>query len=398
MRWTSCLRFLRARSGNVAVIFALSLVPLLLAAGGAIDYLTVGKAKASLQNAIDSATLAGAGDNNSATTAANFFAAQVSGGLIAAATPQFTVNSDNSFTGTVNTPVTVQFMALLGITQINITASATANHSGTRTVCILLVEKNASQSLLMNSGSDIEAPSCEIDVATMGSPAAIFNSSTTLNSAKTCLAGSSVISNGGTHPNLSTGCKVAGDPFAGQLPVPSTSSSSCNGNNYNGGSVTLSPGVYCGWYNFNSAPRVTFQPGLYVIKGGGWNVNGGTWTGSGVTFYFADSSNIQFNSAVTATLSAPASGSYSGILMYEAGGLSKSQFIFNTTSGHTLSGLIYLPSRNLIFNSGVSVTADAVTLVANTLTINSSSTWRVTPPPSKTIAGSSGGGGAYLVR
>jgi Flp pilus assembly protein TadG len=397
MRVTVLHRFLRDGSANIAMIYALSLVPLTLAAGGAIDYMTVSREKSVLQNAIDAATLAGAGDNNSANTAAMVFAAETAGKFGTAATPRFTVNGDTSFTGTVSAAIKVQFLALAGIDKIGITVSATAKRTASSTVCILLLDKTASPSLLMNGGSDIEAPACEVHVAGTGSPAAIFNFGSTLASAKICIAGSTVISNGGLHPNLFTRCSVASDPFAGRLPVPDTMAFGCNGGNYNGGNVTLSPGVYCGWYNFNNSPQVTFQPGLYVIKNGGWNVNGGSWTGKGVTFYFADTSKIQFNSAVTATLAAPASGSYNGILMYEAGGLSQSQFIFNTTSGHSLSGLIYLPSRNLVLNSGVSVKADAVTLVADTLTINSSSTWRVTPPPIKTIAGAATGG-AYLMR
>ena len=68
---------------------------------------------------------------------------------------------------------------------------------------------------------------------------------------------------------------------------------------------------------------MNFKPGVYVIKGGGWNVNGGSWTGSGVTFYFADTSHIQFNSGISATLSAPTSGTYSGLLFYEPDGLAE---------------------------------------------------------------------------
>jgi len=248
----------------------------------------------------------------------------------------------------------------------------------------------------MNSGGVINAPSCELHVASTATNSAIFNSGSTVNTSRLCLAGTSIIDNGGSHPNLVKGCTVVSDPFAGQLPVPSTTSSNCNGGNYNGGSVTLTPGVYCGWYNFNNAPNVTFQPGLYVIKGGGWNVNGGKWTGTGVTFYFADTSKIQFNSGVNATLSAPTSGTYAGILMYEATGLSITQFIWNDSSGHQLTGLIYLPSRQMVMNAGSNATTDYLTMVVDTLTMNTS-TWTVAAPAIKTIAGAATGG-AYLTK
>lgn len=389
--------FFHDRRGNIAWIYALSFIPLTMAAAASVDVIAAFDAKTALQDAIDAATLAGANADNSATVGANVFASETAGKFAVNGTPSFVTNGDNSFTGTVTAKVPAQFLPLIGMDSLTIKVSATAMRGASSAVCILVVDKTASQALLLNSGADIEASKCEMDVATKGSPAVIFNSGSTLNTAKTCIAGTSIINNGGIHPNVSTGCSVAADPFAGQLPTPTTTAGSCNGGNYNGGSITLSPGVYCGWYNFNSAPNVTFQPGVYVIKGGGWNVNGGTWNGTGVTFYFADNSKIQFNSGVNANLSAPTSGTYSGLLMYEVSGLSTSQFIFDDSKGHKLSGLIYLPSRQMIMNAGANTTADAVTLVVDTLTVNNA-TWYVTPAPSQAIAGGGTRGSAYLVK
>lgn len=400
MRYKLCdlaRRFRRNISGNIAWIYGLSLVPLTLAAGSGVDFMTVLDAKTSLQSAIDSAVLAGAGANNSSSVATTVFAAEQLSKFGVAAAPAFAVNADTSFTGTVTASVPVQFLNVVGIKTIAVTVTATAKQTSSSTVCILVLDRNASQALLMNGGADIEAPQCEVHVASTASPAAIFNSSTTLNSSKLCIAGTSIIDNGGTHPNLSKGCTVAADPFAGNLPTPSSSTCTYSNGNYNGGSVTLSPGVYCGWFNFNSSTNVTFQPGVYVIKGGGWNVNGGIWTGTGVTFYFADTSKLQFNSGVKATLAAPTSGSYAGILMYEAGGLSQSQFVLDDSQGHQLNGLIYLPSRQMTVNAGANVTADQVTMVVDTLIVNSA-TWNVTPPATKTIAGTGAGGSAYLMK
>jgi hypothetical protein len=151
--------------------------------------------------------------------------------------------------------------------------------------------------------------------------------------------------------------------------------------------------VYCGWFNFNNAPTVSFQPGVYVIKNGGWNVNGGTWTGNGVTFYFADQSKIQFNSAVAVTMSAPTSGTYAGIMMYEAANLGLSDFIFNDAKAMQLEGLIYLPSRNVTFNSGSSLTDRRFTLIINTLILNQTR-WTLKPYS----GGIGGGGGTKSVR
>jgi Flp pilus assembly protein TadG len=390
-------RFRRSLSGNVAWIYALALVPLTVAAGGSIDFISVIDAKTALQNAIDAAVLAGAGANNSSSVAATVFAAEPLSKFGVAAAPTYAINADTSFTGRVTASVPVHFLNIIGIQTIAISVTATAKQTSSSTACILVLDRNASQALLMNGGADIEAPQCEVHVASTANPAAIFNSQTTLTSSKLCIAGTSIIDNGGTHPNLVKGCTVATDPFAGNLPTPSSSSCTYSNGNYNGGNFTMSPGVYCGWFNFNGTSNLTFQPGVYVIKGGGWNVNGGTWTGTDVTFYFADNSKIQFNSGVKATLAAPTGGTYAGILMYEAGGLSQSQFVLDDSKGHQLSGLIYLPSRQLTLNAGANATADQVTMVVDTLIVNSA-TWNVSPPPTKTIAGTGAGGSAYLMK
>ncbi|OYW82223.1 MAG: hypothetical protein B7Z26_03755, partial [Asticcacaulis sp. 32-58-5] len=154
---------------------------------------------------------------------------------------------------------------------------------------------------------------------------------------------------------------------------------------YNGGTVNLTPGTYCGWVNFNSGTNVNLAPGLYVIKNGGWNVNGGTWTGNDVTFYFADTSKIQFNSGMNTTLSAPTSSTYKGILFFEAPNLSKSQFIFNNANGNNMDGLIWLPSREMTFNAKSLLQSDSMTMVVNRLILNNTG-WNLTPDTSVAVA------------
>jgi len=175
-----------------------------------------------------------------------------------------------------------------------------------------------------------------------------------------------------------TGCTTASDPFAGKLPTVSVGSCTVSNQNYSG-SVTLSPGVYCGNFNFNGSGSVTLSPGLYIFKGVSWNLNS-SWSmrGSGVTLYFADSSYLQFNGAANVSLTAPTTGTYANILMFEAAGLSTSSFTINgsATTPDCLIGLIYLPSRNLTLNSGASANSASITMVVNTL-IMDGVTWNI---------------------
>src|SRR5687767_12917569 len=76
--WKLCSRLERLRTaecGNIAVIFALALVPLMTGLGAAVDYSRANASKEAVQAALDSALLAGAKDGSSAwkTIAADVF-------------------------------------------------------------------------------------------------------------------------------------------------------------------------------------------------------------------------------------------------------------------------------------------------------------------------------------
>lgn len=388
----------RCQSGNVAIIFALALLPMIALAGAAIDYRRASTLKTELQTAIDSAVLAGAkGGGETKLTdieiAERYFHANYIDPSTVVGSLSFQ-NADGRFTGEVRATMDTSILGIMNIPEIDVSARAVAKvESEGADVCILLVAEKANQSLLANSGAKINAPTCEIHVRSQANPAAIINSGTSLDVHRICVKGQRVILNGGVKPPLETDCDAIENPFVGKLPKPATT---CTHNNWsppnNVSTITMSPGVYCGWTNFNGSPTITFQPGLYVIKSGGWNVNSGaTFKGAGVTFYFADTSKIQFNGNVSIDLTAPKSGTYAGIVMYEPDGLSTSQLVFNGTNGANFEGLMYLPSRDVTFNSAHTMTSKKQTMVFNTMIMNSTN-WQFQAADMKmTTSGGSGG-------
>jgi Flp pilus assembly protein TadG len=390
------VKFNRDQRGSVALVFALALTAILVAAGMGIDHGRKLSLESQLQLAIDSAVLAGVkfdvGGRDA--KARSLFDANMIGSEAENISVSFQSPSADKYSGQASATIPTTLTGLLGITTLDAAVTATAEATGGAAVCILAVSTTASQQILLNSGAKVDAPACELHAKSTGSNVAVFNAGTTLNTSRTCLAGTSVLDNGGTHPNVEKNCATVVDPFSGTLPVPSSTACSVSNGNYNGGNVTLSPGVYCGWFNFNNAPNVTFAPGLYVIQSGGWNVSGGTWTGNGVTFYFADQSKIQFNSGVAASLTPPTSGTYANIMMYEKKGLGTSPLVFDDSKNMQLSGLIYLPSRDVTFNSGSQLASKSISLVINTLILNQTN-WKLTPGQPR-IAGGSGSRTARL--
>jgi Flp pilus assembly protein TadG len=367
------------------------MLPILLLLGAVVDYGRAMTMKSRLQEAVDAGALQAARhpaltQAERQTLAQNIALANL-GGLASTLNPTIIeTEPSGNFKVTATAAVSAAFMQLLQFDTIPITVTATASITGrsasSASVCLLALSPTISPGLLINSGVSITAPSCEIDVASTGNPAATFNAAATFNVSKICVAGTQTIQNGGAVSALSTGCAVASDPFASSLPAPPSVSCTVNGQNY-AGDTTLQPGVYCGSFNFNSpGGTIKFAAGLYVFNGASLNINEG-WTmdgSAGVTFYFADSSYLQINSGVTTNLVAPTTGTYANILMYEAPGLTQSSFTIDGSGGHSFAGLMHLPSRNITFNSMSNVTADSVTVVVNSLILDTDS-WNIASSP-----------------
>jgi Flp pilus assembly protein TadG len=390
------MRALKDNSGSVAPLFALALIAVLGTAALAIDYGRGVDEQSKLQAALDAAVLAGArSEGNKIQAAEAFFAANVTSELATSASASFSVGARGEITGTASANLSNYLAGLIGHhnTAVGVVSVAASGTDGK--ICILLLDPNASQALLVNGGAQIDAPDCEVHTKSNGNPAAVFNAGTDLDTKRICIESGSIIDNGGSHPNLETSCATASDPFAGALPVPSVGA--CNHNNavFSGAAVSISPGVYCGWTNFNAGVNVNLQPGLYIIKNGGWNANGGNWTGTGVTFYFDDTSMLQFNSGVKAVLTPPDSGAYEGIMFFERVGLAKTNFPFDDSRGFDTKGLVYLPSRNLIYNGGTTQRAVEMTIVANTMILNQTK-WTLTPDDN--AVGASGSKDIVLIK
>lgn len=386
-------RLLSDRNGNIAVIGAFSLPVIALVAGGAIDLHKASVVQQRVQDSLDAAVLAAAVDG-SADAGEALLSAQLDGRPeIESWTAAFSNPGPNRTAGEASAEVPAAFLGLIRIRVLTVGAEAEAVVSAATPPCVTLLDPNASQALLMNSGARLTGRECEIHVHSAASNAAIFNSGSTLDVARVCVKSRSVLNNGGRPARLETGCEPVTDPFAARLPPPPSQACTHYGRPIDRGPVHFTPGVYCGGMNFNGRLDATFAPGLYVIKGGDWNVNGGLWQGRGVTFYFEDQSRIQFNSGIRAELSAPTSGPYQDYLFMEKPGLPKSQFIFNDSAGNRLEGVMYLPSRNVIYNSGSEAQGDRLNLVFNSLIVNRAD-WRLAPFP--TAGG--GGGAARLVR
>lgn len=382
------LRFCRNRSGSVAIIFALCLIPLLLAVGGAVDFSRYYDTRQNLQNALDASVLAGAAQRSATVASATFSAWNVTVDS-RAVTPGYTgcSSSATSCVGTITTALPTTFIGITGIDSLPLNITATAEMgAGTTTSggpCVWLLSTG------LWSTATLNAPTCEVDV--LSGDSYLYTGARIITD-KLCVArgvnvtnyGGSVVDSDGASA-LSQNCTTTADPYSGKYSDPSYSG--CDYTYYASyTSATMNPGVYCGGMTFTSG-TITFNPGVYIIRGGTIKFyNSLTVTGTGVVFFFADSSSYMYmTSGANVTFTAPTSSncgtyngistcSYTGVLMFEPESLSyncsgllgwltctllpwtvaNTNYMTMLEPGSTLTetGLIYMPSRYLTQDGG----------------------------------------------
>ncbi len=153
------------------------------------------------------------------------------------------------------------------------------------------------------------------------------------------------------------------DPLAALAP-PTAASPTFKCANISGKkTVTLSPGTYVGGIKITGSASVTLLPGIYYLQGGGLSISGtAKLTGDGVMIYnvpkkSCDGINIAPNTTVT--LSAPTSGTYQSIVLFEQ---RSTKAPINISGGNvSLTGIVYAPSAKLAFagNKSVNINSNA---------------------------------------
>ena len=383
------------RRGNFAVMFALALVPIGLAISVSLDYTTQRNEQNQLQQIVDAAVLAGAReDKKQVDVAKAYLAAELTG--LGYDPSDFVTTfdySDDVLKGAARSTIPMTFGGafLKGPMEIGVVSKALAAVEDDELPCINVLD-NKTQAALFNSGAKIIAPQCEVHIHSTQNPAMIANSGVNINTDRICLKGTKYINNGGQLKNLEAGCNVRADPYFQKIPEPAVPGTCTTSGAKDGTNHTLAPGKHCGTI-FNGSPKITFQPGLHIISGSMIINANSEIVATGVTFYFPDSSSkIQFNGGITMEATAPTSGTYKNILMFEkttdaANNNNKQPFVFNGSVSEKLSGLVYLPNRDVTYNSTTNHDANDVQYYFNTLIVNSAN-WKFTQMGNTSIVSS----------
>jgi hypothetical protein len=351
----------------------LSMVVLLGFAGFATDVGTLFQQKRLCQTVADSAAIAGASQLKFSAVAASAQADAARNGM---------TNGVNGAAVTVNNPpasgphandanyvevIATQnaptfFMKVFNFTSVPVSARAVAT----------LVSGSSCLTALAPSGTGlstagpitVSATQCGIFVNSNASNALAINNSGSLTANTIGVVGA--ISNSGgavLTPAAVTGVAALSDPLS-YLTVPACATPGT----YDSAGGTVTAGSFPSGLSITSSGATTFGGGIYCF-GGPLSIAGtGTVTGSNVTFYFSSSASASFGATAIVNLSAPTSGAYNGILIYQDSADTATESLGGNAGG-TLAGVIYAPQGTVTLGGTVSGTF-AVAVVAGQISLS----------------------------
>jgi Flp pilus assembly protein TadG len=368
--------FLSGRTGNVAIIFALSL-PLVL--GGAALGVEAGSwyfDQVKLQQMADTAAYAAAVDNR---------AGKASSIMLASATSAAGDNGYNSSTDTLtlNTPPTSGSNQNANSSEILLTrteqrlisqffdtspvivkARAVATYVSSANACVLALDPSASQAVTFSGSSTVSLNGCNVMANSISSTSIYSQGSTSVSVPCLMTAGDVSINTGVTQTactSAMTQLAPVADPFRNVAEPADT------GNCQNSNGATLQPGRYCGGLSINSS--VNLKPGVYIIDGGTFKANGNAAiSGSGVTFVMANNASLSFNGNAVLNVSAPTSGTYAGMLFFGSRSNSTSASVtINGASSSVMTGAVYFPNQPVYYTGNFQGANGCTQVVARTV-------------------------------
>jgi len=397
LRNTAC-SLLHRTDGAVMPMFTITLVPMIGLVGASVEYSRANSIRTGLQASLDSAVLAAARDGtfNWKKVAIDTYNANLvtKGSSISA--PVFTKDANGVYSGSASGTIPSSFLKVVGLQAIGFGARANAVGVGTPgQACVMALSSNAQPSLTLdgNAGVDIKAPNCVLQVNSNAFGAVYMNGNTTIKSAENCFVGTATkVGNATLVPAPDAECKPMPDPFS-TLSKPAVGP--CDYTNYsaNGNqSITLNPGVYCGGMKFNAQVAVTFSPGLYVIKDGIIDAQGGaSFTGIGVTFFLTGAgAGVDIEGSANWHLVASNDGPLAGFVFYldpssPTGQVATSSKLAGSAEMY-FEGVVYLGRQQLQLtgSSSTATPSPYTAFIADTIEIGGSGTLTINNDLTKT--------------
>lgn len=375
-------QLLRDESGQTLILVALALTGILGIVGLATDVGVLLHAKRNLQIAADAAAIAGAKEiridstqiiaAGKAASAQNGFTDGVNGTSVNIYPPPVdgpNINKAGYVEAIVRQPQPTFFMRLFSFTSMPVLARAVAFNGATNDVqCVRANDKTGADTIKLQGSFNVDAPGCTV-IDNSSDPAALDfvggsgkNGNGTLTAGYIGVVGGETGKTSDSSPAPVTGIPQTSDPLASLISPPTYSGCAATPTGNTWGPASAG-GTVCYSGNISVSNNITMNPGVYVFTGTLGLQGNGSLTGTGVTIYLPSGATLGGggNGNTTLNLTAPTSGPYAGILIYEDAS-NTNTISLNGTPVANLTGIIYAPSAELDLsgNTDMTLTTDLI--------------------------------------
>jgi hypothetical protein len=269
-------------------------------------------------------------------------------------------------------------MFMSSVPTISATATATIVPGGK--YCVISLENTSATGITATGSADVDL-GCGMITNSTSMTAAVATGSSEVDASPIAAVGGIAASNNWADDVVLNPFTLAQDDPFGSVPPPSTFP---NGNCPNvivnpNQTTTLDPGCFG---NMTLKGTVVLNPGTYVLDGGSLSIesqanvqcNGCTIVLTSRTAATNPSSigNVTINGGAEIDMSAPDTGTYKGILIYQDrralnGTSANQQSKINGNADSAFQGAFYFPSQQVTFNGTAGMDTDCMQLVARTV-------------------------------
>jgi len=398
----------RDKRGNALVIIGAAMPLIIGSAGLASDTIQWALWKRQLQRAADSGAMAGvyaivesAGARTNVATAVdrdlthNNHVAYTYSKVVGAPTSGTYASDPYAVQVTLTVQKSLGFSGMFLNYTPSITASGTATIVPSGNYCVISLENTSATGITATGNADVDM-GCGMITNSTSLTAAVATGSSEVNASPIAAVGGIPASdNWGANTVLQPFTLAQEDPFASVNPPSTFPSSNCpNLNVVSNQSRTaaeiaaqanvsgLAANTYC-FGNMTLNGNVTLPANSTIILDGG-SLSIGAQANvscSGCTFVLTSRDaasnpgtigNVNMNGGATLNLTAPGTGTYAGILIYQDrravnGTNANQQSTLNGNSSSFFQGAFYFPNQQVTFNGTAGMSTDCMKLVARTV-------------------------------
>ncbi len=281
------------------------------------------------------------------------------------------------------------FLAAFGVEDVVVRTRAVARIDSVAEACLLALSDNDNRALEVTGNATINL-GCGVASNSPTTESVYLSGSSILNTTGVSAVGdvitknnAQVNTNGGPVKSHSAALVDPYGPQGRNLQVPSFPTA-CAANNLKvKKNTTLAPGRYCGGIDFQGG-AVTLSPGVYIMDAGDFKANGnGSITGTDVTIILTGgagcnaSAQLNANGNTSLSLHAPKTGgAMNGVLFFQdpdAPSGTNAKHVLNGNATMNLSGAIYIPKQRVEFSGGTSSNMSCLQVVADTVKLTGNS-------------------------